>query len=117
MANLGDIDRQSVAGAAATGTHGTGAWLTGLSAMVAAVELVTALVLDAAVAAPNEPRLASLVADLAELLKGSEHAAARGVTLDQLAERAASLREEGDAEAEEVATLIEHARGIRQADR
>jgi L-gulonolactone oxidase len=42
MANLGDIDRQSVAGAAATGTHGTGAWLTGLSAMVAAVELVTA---------------------------------------------------------------------------
>jgi L-gulonolactone oxidase len=50
MENLGDIDRQTVAGAIATGTHGTGASLGNLSAQVAAVELVTAagevLVLD-----------------------------------------------------------------------
>jgi hypothetical protein len=68
------------------------------------------LVLDAAVEAPEELRLASLVADLAELLRGSEHVAARGVTLDQLAERAASLLEDGLPEAQEVATLIEQAR-------
>jgi L-gulonolactone oxidase len=42
MENLGDIDRQTVAGAIATGTHGTGAGLGNLSAQVAAIELVTA---------------------------------------------------------------------------
>ncbi|HEX6229386.1 MAG TPA: D-arabinono-1,4-lactone oxidase [Solirubrobacterales bacterium] len=42
MENLGDIDRQTVAGAIATGTHGTGAKLGNLSSQVAAVELVTA---------------------------------------------------------------------------
>jgi L-gulonolactone oxidase len=42
MENLGDIDRQTVAGAIATGTHGTGARLGNLSAQVAAIELVTA---------------------------------------------------------------------------
>jgi L-gulono-1,4-lactone dehydrogenase len=42
MENLGDIDRQTVAGAISTGTHGTGAGLGSLSAQVEAVELVTA---------------------------------------------------------------------------
>lgn len=39
--NLGDIDRQTVAGAISTGTHGSGGRLASLSAQVAAVELVT----------------------------------------------------------------------------
>lgn len=42
MANLGDVDRQSVAGAVSTGTHGTGARLGGLATQVAAVRLVGA---------------------------------------------------------------------------
>jgi L-gulono-1,4-lactone dehydrogenase len=42
MENLGDIDRQTVAGAISTGTHGTGAELRNLSAQVEAVEVVTA---------------------------------------------------------------------------
>jgi L-gulono-1,4-lactone dehydrogenase len=42
MENLGDIDRQTVAGAISTGTHGTGARLRNLSAQVEAVEIVTA---------------------------------------------------------------------------
>jgi FAD-linked oxidoreductase len=40
LENLGDIDAQSLAGAIATGTHGTGARLPNLSAQVDAVELV-----------------------------------------------------------------------------
>jgi L-gulonolactone oxidase len=42
MENLGDIDRQTVAGAISTGTHGTGAGLRNISAQVEAVELVLA---------------------------------------------------------------------------
>jgi FAD-linked oxidoreductase len=42
LPNLGDIDAQSLAGALATGTHGTGARLPNLSAQVEAVELVLA---------------------------------------------------------------------------
>jgi L-gulonolactone oxidase len=42
MENLGDIDRQTVAGAISTGTHGTGAQLRNISAQVEAVELVCA---------------------------------------------------------------------------
>ena len=42
MENLGDIDRQTVAGAISTGTHGTGAKLRNISAQVEAVELVIA---------------------------------------------------------------------------
>ena len=42
MENLGDIDRQTVAGAISTGTHGTGAKLRNISAQVEAVEVVTA---------------------------------------------------------------------------
>jgi FAD-linked oxidoreductase len=42
MANLGDIDRQTVSGAISTGTHGTGAHLGGLATQVVGLELVTA---------------------------------------------------------------------------
>jgi L-gulonolactone oxidase len=41
LPNLGDIDAQSLAGALATATHGTGARLPNLSAQVEALELVT----------------------------------------------------------------------------
>jgi L-gulono-1,4-lactone dehydrogenase len=40
--NLGDIDRQTLAGAMSTGTHGTGARFQSLSAQVEAIELVLA---------------------------------------------------------------------------
>ena len=42
MTNLGDIDRQSIAGALSTGTHGTGARSGSLAAQVRALELVLA---------------------------------------------------------------------------
>jgi L-gulono-1,4-lactone dehydrogenase len=42
MENLGDIDRQTIAGAISTGSHGTGATLRSISAQVEAVELVPA---------------------------------------------------------------------------
>ncbi len=49
LENLGDIDVQTVAGAVATGTHGTGAAFGGLASQVTGFELVTAdgSVLDA----------------------------------------------------------------------
>jgi L-gulonolactone oxidase len=40
--NLGDIDRQSVAGSISTGTHGTGERFQNMSAQIAAIELVSA---------------------------------------------------------------------------
>lgn len=40
MPNLGDIDAQTISGALATGTHGTGARFPGLAACVTAVQLV-----------------------------------------------------------------------------
>ncbi len=40
MSNLGDIDRQTVAGAISTGTHGTGAALGGLATQVRRLEMV-----------------------------------------------------------------------------
>jgi FAD-linked oxidoreductase len=42
MRNLGDIDRQSIAGAISTGTHGTGVRLGGLATQVVGLRLVTA---------------------------------------------------------------------------
>ncbi|BDV31084.1 D-arabinono-1,4-lactone oxidase [Microbacterium terricola] len=42
MANLGDIDRQSIAGAISTGTHGTGSRFGGISTQVVGAKLVTA---------------------------------------------------------------------------
>ena len=41
LTNLGDIDRQTVAGALATGTHGTGARFGGLATQVRGLQLVT----------------------------------------------------------------------------
>jgi FAD-linked oxidoreductase len=41
LENMGDIDRQTIAGAVSTGTHGTGARFRGLAAQVVAVTLVT----------------------------------------------------------------------------
>jgi FAD/FMN-containing dehydrogenase len=41
LTNLGDIDRQTLAGALATGTHGTGAEFGGLATQVRALEIVT----------------------------------------------------------------------------
>ncbi|CAM2832747.1 D-arabinono-1,4-lactone oxidase [Skermania piniformis] len=42
LANLGDIDRQSIAGATATATHGTGRLLGNLATQIEAVDLVLA---------------------------------------------------------------------------
>lgn len=42
MPNLGDIDRQSIAGALSTGTHGTGKDFGGLASQVTALTLLTA---------------------------------------------------------------------------
>lgn len=42
LSNLGDIDRQTVAGALSTGTHGTGAGLGGLATQIRGLEIVTA---------------------------------------------------------------------------
>ncbi|HWE34617.1 MAG TPA: D-arabinono-1,4-lactone oxidase [Solirubrobacteraceae bacterium] len=41
LANLGDIDRQTISGAISTATHGTGAQLPNISAQVSEVELAT----------------------------------------------------------------------------
>ena len=49
--NLGDIDRQTVAGSISTGTHGTGERFQNVSAQIAALELVTA---DGALVAVDE---------------------------------------------------------------
>ncbi len=42
MANMGDIDAQTISGAICTGTHGTGAGLGGIATQVEALELVRA---------------------------------------------------------------------------
>lgn len=42
LENMGDIDRQTIAGATSTGTHGTGARFSGLAAQITALTLVTA---------------------------------------------------------------------------
>lgn len=57
MANMGDIDRQAIAGAVSTGTHGTGCGLGSISTQVAGLRLVTGegQLLD--LAAASEPEL------------------------------------------------------------
>lgn len=42
LENMGDIDRQTIAGATSTGTHGTGARYRGLAAQIVGLRLVTA---------------------------------------------------------------------------
>ena len=55
LSNLGDIDRQTVAGAISTGTHGTGQRLGGLGAQVRALEIVLADGSGSPAAPPNAP--------------------------------------------------------------
>lgn len=55
LENLGDIDAQTVAGAIATATHGTGARFPNLSAQVEALELVTADGRVLELSAENDP--------------------------------------------------------------
>ena len=62
MANLGDIDRQSIAGALSTGTHGTGLGFGGLATQVVAATLVTADGELLTVDEENEPELLPAVA-------------------------------------------------------
>jgi len=42
MRNMGDIDRQSIAGAISTGTHGTGVTLSNISSQVVGLKMITA---------------------------------------------------------------------------
>jgi FAD-linked oxidoreductase len=57
LANMGDIDRQTVAGATSTGTHGTGARFGGLATQLRAVTLVTASGKLLRVSATENPEL------------------------------------------------------------
>lgn len=59
LANLGDIDAQSIAGAISTGTHGTGGPVAGVSAQVRGVELVLASGQIVRADADSNPRLFS----------------------------------------------------------
>jgi L-gulono-1,4-lactone dehydrogenase len=59
MANLGDIDAQTVSGAISTGTHGTGAGLGGIATQVAGLELVLADGSVVACSADENPELFS----------------------------------------------------------
>lgn len=112
LANLGDIDRQALAGALATGTHGTGAGLPGLAAQVTALQLVDGrgqvheLSRDAADRAGREAFLAAVVGlgaigivtevDLevvdAYTLRGEDRAEPLAEVLDSFHERAAAHR-------------------------
>ena len=55
--NMGDVDRQSVAGAISTGTHGTGGRWASLSAQVSALEIVTGDGVVRSVSAAEDPDL------------------------------------------------------------
>lgn len=58
LTNMGDIDRQSLAGATSTGTHGTGARFGGLATQIVALKIVTA---DASVLSISETENADLL--------------------------------------------------------
>ncbi len=57
MENLGDIDKQTIAGAISTGTHGTGAKLRNISAQVEGIDLVLADGTERKLSSANEPDL------------------------------------------------------------
>lgn len=57
MANLGDIDAQTIAGALSTGTHGTGAKLGGMATQIVALDLVLADGSPVACSATERPEL------------------------------------------------------------
>ncbi|WP_372491598.1 D-arabinono-1,4-lactone oxidase [Gordonia zhenghanii] len=94
MENLGDIDRQTIAGAVSTGTHGTGGRFGGISTQICGVQLVdgTGTIRDIG---PDDPDLKAAALGLGALGVLTE------VTLqcvDAFAVRAA----EGPADADEV---------------
>ncbi|GAA1836857.1 D-arabinono-1,4-lactone oxidase [Agromyces salentinus] len=57
LANMGDIDRQSIAGATSTGTHGTGLAFGGLATQIVGAKLVTGTGELLAVDEANRPEL------------------------------------------------------------
>lgn len=57
LPNLGDIDRQTIAGATSTGTHGTGLRLTGLAAGIRALRIVLADGTAVSCSPTHEPEL------------------------------------------------------------
>ncbi len=57
MANLGDIDAQTIAGAISTGTHGTGAKLGGIATQIEALELMLADGTTVSCSATERPEL------------------------------------------------------------
>jgi L-gulono-1,4-lactone dehydrogenase len=57
MPNLGDIDRQTLAGALSTGTHGTGLHLGGLASQVLGLEMVLADGTEVRCSASEDPHL------------------------------------------------------------
>ncbi|MDY6809759.1 MAG: D-arabinono-1,4-lactone oxidase [Actinomycetota bacterium] len=66
MPNLGDVDRQSIAGATATGTHGTGLRFGGVSTQISAVTLVSGTG-DIVTVGPDDPDLAAAALGLGAL--------------------------------------------------
>lgn len=58
LENMGDVDRQTLAGATSTGTHGTGGAFAGLAAQIVAVTLVTG---DGSVLTVSETENAALL--------------------------------------------------------
>lgn len=61
MPNLGDVDRQSIAGATSTGTHGTGLGFGGLATQIVAAKLVTGTGELLTVSETEHPELLSAV--------------------------------------------------------
>lgn len=61
MPNLGDIDRQTIAGAISTGTHGTGSSFGGLATQVVGVQLITGTGELITVSAAENPELLDAV--------------------------------------------------------
>jgi len=62
LTNMGDIDRQTIAGAISTGTHGTGARFGGIATQVRGVTLITAAGDVLRINADENPELLSSVA-------------------------------------------------------
>lgn len=105
MQNLGDIDRQSIAGAVSTGTHGTGARFGGIATQVVGATLITGegelLTVDEHENAELLPAVAlglgalGILVDVtiqcvpAFVLSAVEHPEPLGDVLSQLGERAA----------------------------
>ena len=71
LANLGDIQEQTVAGAIQTGTHGTGRDTGGIAAQVAGLELVLADGSTVTCSAPSLPETVNPPADRPELLSAA----------------------------------------------